>query len=77
MGTGPMEREKGAVWADLGKGESPWPTVSTPPSPIGGPVPAGHLEDLLDAIEGERLRRDWEEPFQDRGDLLAYLEDGA
>ena len=40
-------------------------------------MPAGHLEDLLDAIEGERLRRDWEEPFQDRGDLLAYLEDGA
>lgn len=44
---------------------------------IGGPVPADRLEDLLDAIEAERLRRDWEEPFQDRGDLLAHLQDGA
>lgn len=44
---------------------------------IGGPVPADRLEDLLDAIESERLGRDWEERFQSRDDLLAYLRDGA
>ncbi|MBB3892866.1 hypothetical protein GGQ61_003604 [Phenylobacterium haematophilum] len=44
---------------------------------IGGPVPADRLEELLDVIESERLGRDWEERFQSRDELLAYLQDGA
>jgi hypothetical protein len=42
---------------------------------IGGPVPADRLEELLDAIESERLGPDWEERFAGREDLLAYLAD--
>ncbi len=44
---------------------------------IGGPVPAGRLEELLDAIESERLGRDWEERFASRDDLVHYLRAGA
>jgi hypothetical protein len=44
---------------------------------IGGPVPADRLDDLLDAIESERLGRDWEEPFPSRDNLVDYLSAGA
>jgi prevent-host-death family protein len=44
---------------------------------IGGPAPRNRLEDLLDAIESERLGPDWEERFASREDLLAYLADAA
>lgn len=44
---------------------------------IGGQVPADRLEELLGVIESEGLGRDWEERFQSRDELLAYLQDGA
>lgn len=40
---------------------------------IGGTVPANRIEDLLDAIQAERLGPDWEERFCCREDLRRRL----
>lgn len=47
---------------------------------IGGYVPADQIDALCEVIEGERLGPEWGDCFQDRGELLAYLQaaqDGA
>lgn len=44
---------------------------------IGGPVPADRLQDLIDAIQCERIGPDWDERFRDQEDLLGFLKDGA
>lgn len=44
---------------------------------IGGLVPADRIEDLMEVIEAERLGAQWDEYFDNRDDLLAFLKDGA
>lgn len=44
---------------------------------IGGPVPRGRLDELIDAIEAEDVGPDWDVGFDSREDILAHLANGA